>query len=100
PYLLKDDGSGQYRRALGDSLVGVKWRFISKGKIAAGRSLLTLKSKFSIPLKRKTGSESVSARDFYYRLRSRAKSVLWISILKLVTGLPSMIPTREFSALR
>jgi hypothetical protein len=27
PYLLKDDGRGQYRRAFGDSLVGVKWRF-------------------------------------------------------------------------
>ncbi len=27
PYLLEQDGSGQYRKAFGDSLVGIKWRF-------------------------------------------------------------------------
>jgi hypothetical protein len=32
PYLLKDDGSGQYRRALGDSQMGVKWHFYQQRK--------------------------------------------------------------------
>ena len=27
PYLFRNDGQGQYRRAFGDSLFGVKWRF-------------------------------------------------------------------------
>ena len=27
PYLFKNDGRGQYRKAFGDSLLGVKWRF-------------------------------------------------------------------------
>jgi hypothetical protein len=31
PYLYKNDGSGQYRRAFGDSLIGVKWRFYDRG---------------------------------------------------------------------
>jgi hypothetical protein len=28
PYLYRDDGSGQYRRALGDALFGMKWRLL------------------------------------------------------------------------
>lgn len=32
PYLLEHDGSGQYREAFGDSLMGVKWRFYEQKK--------------------------------------------------------------------
>jgi hypothetical protein len=32
PYLYRNDGRGQYRRAFGDSLFGVKWRFYAESK--------------------------------------------------------------------
>ena len=32
PYLFENDGQGQYRRAFGDSLFGVKWRFYQQSK--------------------------------------------------------------------
>jgi hypothetical protein len=32
PYLYRYDGSGQYRRALGDALFGMKWRFYEESR--------------------------------------------------------------------
>jgi hypothetical protein len=40
PYLFKNDGSGRYRRAFGDSMFGVKWRFYQQRK-NGGRRIST-----------------------------------------------------------
>jgi hypothetical protein len=37
PYLLTNDGRGQYRKAFGDSLMGVKWRFYERSKNSGWR---------------------------------------------------------------
>jgi hypothetical protein len=40
PYLFKNDGRGQYRRAFGDALMGVKWRFYQQ-RNTRGRRIST-----------------------------------------------------------